>query len=123
MTCSCPPAGVATSSPGCGRPWANPLARPLANSGSASRASQLRDAVDSGRKPGLMSDEHEELVELRRRLRVPEMEMENEILTPFCRVVAAKGQANVAIELGDEAAPSTEKDGSYRDGGLVDEAG
>lgn len=82
---------------------------------------QLKDAVDSGRKPGLLSDEHEELVELRRRLRVPEME--NEILTPFSRVVAAKGQENVAVELGDEAAPSTEKDGSYRDGGLVDEAG
>ncbi|GAA1727053.1 hypothetical protein [Microcella frigidaquae] len=33
-----------------------------------------RDAVDSGRKPGATSDEHRELVEIRRRLRVLEME-------------------------------------------------
>ncbi|GMA28847.1 hypothetical protein [Arenivirga flava] len=35
-----------------------------------------RDAVDSGRKAGVMSDEHKELVELRRRNRVLEMEIE-----------------------------------------------
>lgn len=33
-----------------------------------------RDEIDSGRKPGLTTDEHRELVELRRRLRVLEME-------------------------------------------------
>jgi transposase-like protein len=37
-----------------------------------------RDAIDSGRKAGVSTDEHKELVELRRRLRV--LEMENEIL-------------------------------------------
>ncbi len=37
-----------------------------------------RDAVDSGRKPGLTTEEHKELVELRRRLRV--LEMENKTL-------------------------------------------
>lgn len=39
-----------------------------------------RDAVDSGRSPGVTGDEHRELVEARRRIRVLEMEMENEIL-------------------------------------------
>lgn len=37
-----------------------------------------RDAIDSGRKAGVTTDEHKELVELRRRNRV--LEMENEIL-------------------------------------------
>jgi transposase-like protein len=37
-----------------------------------------RDAIDSGRKVGVTTEEHRELVELRRRLRV--LEMENEIL-------------------------------------------
>ena len=35
-----------------------------------------RDAVDSGRKAGVTTDEHKELVELRRRNRVLEMEIE-----------------------------------------------
>ena len=35
-----------------------------------------RDAIDSGRKPGVTTDEHKELVELRRRNRVLEMEIE-----------------------------------------------
>jgi transposase-like protein len=35
-----------------------------------------RDVVDSGRKPGVTTDEHKELVELRRRNRVLEMEIE-----------------------------------------------
>lgn len=35
-----------------------------------------RDAADSGRKVGVTTDEHKELVELRRRNRVREMEIE-----------------------------------------------
>lgn len=35
-----------------------------------------RDAIDSGSKAGVTSDEHKELVELRRRNRVLEMEIE-----------------------------------------------
>lgn len=35
-----------------------------------------RDAVDSGRKAGVTTDEHKELVALRRRNRVLEMEIE-----------------------------------------------
>ena len=60
---------------------ANPVAqtaRDLGISESCLRNWINRDAVDSGRKPGLTTDEHKELVELRRRLRV--LEMENEIL-------------------------------------------
>ncbi|MBF4561959.1 transposase [Microbacterium sp. VKM Ac-2870] len=53
-------------------------ARDLGISESCLRNWMNRDAVDSGRKPGLTTDEHKELVELRRRLRV--LEMENEIL-------------------------------------------
>jgi len=52
--------------------------RDLGISESCLRNWMHRDAVDSGRKPGVTSDEHRELVELRRRLRV--LEMENEIL-------------------------------------------
>lgn len=54
-----------------------------------------RDAVDSGRKPGVTSDEHRELVELRRRLRV--LEMENEILK---RASAYFARENVLPKLG-----------------------
>jgi transposase len=53
-------------------------ARDLGISESCLRNWMHRDAVDSGRKLGVSSDEHRELVELRRRLRV--LEMENEIL-------------------------------------------
>ena len=35
-----------------------------------------QDVVDSGRKPGVTTDERKELVELRRRNRVLEMEIE-----------------------------------------------
>ncbi|RYF55045.1 MAG: transposase [Comamonadaceae bacterium] len=55
-------------------------ARDLGISESCLRNWMNRDAVDSGRKPGMTSDEHRELVELRRRNRVLEMEMEIEIL-------------------------------------------
>jgi transposase-like protein len=53
-------------------------ARDLGISESCLRNWMNRDAIDGGRKPGLTTDEHRELVELRRRLRV--LEMENEIL-------------------------------------------
>nr|WP_274636395.1 transposase [Microbacterium bovistercoris] len=53
-------------------------ARDLGISESCLRRWMERDAIDSGRKPGITTDEHKELVELRRRLRV--LEMENEIL-------------------------------------------
>ncbi len=59
----------------------NPVAqaaRDLGISESCLRNWMHRDAVDSGRKPGVTSDEHRELVELRRRLRV--LEMESDIL-------------------------------------------
>ncbi|MDQ1082831.1 transposase-like protein [Microbacterium sp. SORGH_AS 344] len=55
--------------------------RPHVISGSASRAcgtQRTRDALESGRKAGVTTDEHKEVVELRRRNRV--LEMENEIL-------------------------------------------
>jgi len=51
-------------------------ARDLGISESCLRNWMNRDAVDSGRKAGVTSDEHKELVELRRRNRVLEMEIE-----------------------------------------------
>lgn len=57
----------------------NPVAqtaRDLGISESCLRRWMDRDAVDSGRKAGVTTDEHKELVELRRRNRVLEMEME-----------------------------------------------
>ncbi|WP_130280906.1 transposase [Microcella alkaliphila] len=59
----------------------NPVAQTAGDLGSSEsclRNWMHRDAVDSGRRPGVSSDEHRELVELRRRLRV--LEMEKEIL-------------------------------------------
>ncbi|WP_169583785.1 MULTISPECIES: transposase [Microbacterium] len=53
-------------------------ARDLGISESCLRNWMNRDAIDSGAKPGLTSDERKELVEARRRIRV--LEMENEIL-------------------------------------------
>jgi transposase-like protein len=53
-----------------------PTARDLGISESCLRRWMERDAVDSGRKPGVTTDEHKELVELRRRNRVLEMEIE-----------------------------------------------
>ena len=53
-------------------------ARDLGISESCLRNWMNGDAVDSGAKPGLTSDERKELVEARRRIRV--LEMENEIL-------------------------------------------
>lgn len=58
----------------------NPVARTarvLGISESCLRNWMARDEVDSGRKPGLTTEDRKELVELRRRLRV--LEMENEI--------------------------------------------
>jgi transposase len=54
-------------------------ARDLGISESCLRYWMNRDAVDSGRKAGVTSDEHKELVELRSRNRVLEMEIEIEI--------------------------------------------
>ncbi|MFF8187453.1 transposase [Microbacterium sp. NPDC016588] len=52
-------------------------ARDLGISESFLRNWMDRNAVDSGRKRGVTTDEHEELVELRRRNRVLEMEIDN----------------------------------------------
>jgi len=54
------------------------IAKDLGISVSCLRRWVAIDDVDSGRKEGLSSDERRELVELRRRMRV--LEMENEIL-------------------------------------------
>jgi transposase len=57
----------------------NPVAqtaRDLGISESCLRNWMNRDAIDSGRKAGITTDEHKELVELRRRNRVLEMEIE-----------------------------------------------
>ena len=59
----------------------NPVAqtaRDLGISESCLRNWMSRDQIDAGRKPGLTTEERKELIELRRRLRV--LEMENEIL-------------------------------------------
>jgi transposase-like protein len=54
------------------------IAKDLGISESCLRRWMDVDDVDAGRKEGLSSDERRELVELRRRMRV--LEMENEIL-------------------------------------------
>jgi transposase len=54
------------------------IARDLGISESCLRRWMAIDDVDAGRKEGISSDERRELVELRRRTRV--LEMENEIL-------------------------------------------
>ena len=54
------------------------IARDLGISDSCLRNWISRDAIGSGRRPGMTSDDHRELVEARRRIRV--LEMENEIL-------------------------------------------
>lgn len=51
-------------------------ARDLGISESCLRNWMNRDAIDSGRKAAVTTDEHKELVELRRRNRVLEMEVE-----------------------------------------------
>jgi len=51
-------------------------ARDLGISESCLRNWMNRDAIDSGRKVGLTTEEHKEFVELRRRNRVLEMEVE-----------------------------------------------
>ena len=52
------------------------LAKDLGISESCLRNWVARDDVDAGRKEGLTTDERNELVELRRKLRVAEMEVE-----------------------------------------------
>ena len=52
------------------------VAKDLGISGSCLRRWMEQDAVDGGRKEGLTSAERQELVELRRRNRVLEMEIE-----------------------------------------------
>ncbi len=54
------------------------VAKDLGISESCLRRWMRQDDIDAGRKDGLTTDEHKELVALRRRLRV--LEMENEIL-------------------------------------------
>jgi transposase len=54
------------------------IARDLGISESCLRRWMAVDDVDAGRRPGVDRDEHAELVELRRKLRVAEME--NDIL-------------------------------------------
>jgi transposase-like protein len=54
------------------------IAKDLGISESCLRRWMSVDDIDAGRRPGVTSQEHTELVELRRRLRV--LEMENEIL-------------------------------------------
>jgi transposase len=61
-----------------GEQSATQIAKDLGISVSCLRRWVAVDDVDSGRKEGLSSDERRELVELRRRTRV--LEMENEIL-------------------------------------------
>ena len=51
-------------------------ARDVGISESCLRNWMNRDAIDSGRKAGVTTDEHKELVELRRRNRMLEMEVE-----------------------------------------------
>ena len=81
MRCLLPTRRSSGVEPSIWSPKATPVgqtARDLGISESYLRNWMSRDAVDSGRKPGLTTEEHRELVEQRRRLRV--LEMENEIL-------------------------------------------
>ena len=69
----------------------NPVAqtaRDLGISESCLRNWMSRDQIDAGRKPGLTTEERKELIELRRRLRV--LEMENEILKRASAFFAAE---------------------------------
>jgi transposase-like protein len=82
-------------------------ARDLGISVSCLRNWMNRDAIDSGRKAGVTSDEHKELVKLRRRNRVLEME-----IAILKRASAYFARENVLPKLGSGWSRSSPRTGS-----------